>query len=68
MSATRLTGTLTCPSCRNREVRDMPEDACVYFYRCPACGVTSKPRAGDCCIFCSYGDTPCPPMQPTDRL
>ncbi|MGJ0427313.1 GDCCVxC domain-containing (seleno)protein [Methylocystis sp.] len=22
-----------------------------------------KPKAGDCCIFCSYGDMPCPPIQ-----
>ncbi|WP_083812764.1 GDCCVxC domain-containing (seleno)protein [Arthrobacter sp. FB24] len=31
--------------------------------RCAACGVTSKPKAGDCCVFCSYGDTRCPPLQ-----
>ena len=41
----------------------MPPDACVYFYRCAACGTTGKPRAGDCCVFCSYGATRWPPMQ-----
>lgn len=41
----------------------MPMDACVYFHRCTGCGATSKPRPGDCCVFCSYGDTQCPPMQ-----
>jgi hypothetical protein len=23
----------------------------------------SKPKPGDCCVFCSYGSVPCPPMQ-----
>ncbi|MEJ2256949.1 MAG: GDCCVxC domain-containing (seleno)protein, partial [Woeseiaceae bacterium] len=22
-----------------------------------------KPKEGDCCVFCSYGDTECPPVQ-----
>jgi hypothetical protein len=22
-----------------------------------------KPKSGDCCVFCSYGDVPCPPIQ-----
>ncbi|MHA2389931.1 MAG: GDCCVxC domain-containing (seleno)protein, partial [Candidatus Hodarchaeales archaeon] len=21
------------------------------------------PKQGDCCVFCSYGDVKCPPMQ-----
>ncbi|WP_330059540.1 GDCCVxC domain-containing (seleno)protein [Paenarthrobacter sp. Z7-10] len=63
MSGLQLTSTLTCPDCGNRELRDMPEDACVYFYRCEACGGTSKPLPGDCCVFCSYGDAACPPLQ-----
>ncbi|HEX6268144.1 MAG TPA: GDCCVxC domain-containing (seleno)protein [Burkholderiales bacterium] len=25
------------------------------------------PRAGDCCVFCSYGDVPCPPIQERGR-
>lgn len=41
----------------------MPTDACVYFHRRTACGAPINPTAGDCCVFCSYGDTPCPPMQ-----
>lgn len=24
---------------------------------------TITTAAGDCCVFCSYGDAPCPPMQ-----
>jgi hypothetical protein len=22
-----------------------------------------RPKAGDCCVFCSYGTVPCPPVQ-----
>jgi hypothetical protein len=44
----------------------MPTDACLYFLDCPGCGKTLKPKAGDCCVFCSYGDLPCPPVQGAD--
>ncbi|WP_457155257.1 GDCCVxC domain-containing (seleno)protein, partial [Mesorhizobium sp. P5_C1] len=35
----------------------------VHFYECKNCGVLLKPLAGDCCVFCSYADLPCPPLQ-----
>jgi hypothetical protein len=41
----------------------MPTEFCQYFYDCPACGAQLKPKAGDCCIFCSFGSLPCPPVQ-----
>lgn len=41
----------------------MPENACQRFYLCTGCGETLKPKPGDCCVFCSYADTPCPPKQ-----
>jgi hypothetical protein len=41
----------------------MPTDACLYFWSCPACGLRVRPKAGDCCVFCSYGSVPCPPKQ-----
>ena len=41
----------------------MPTDACVVFHKCGACGVLLRPKAGDCCVFCSYGSVPCPPIQ-----
>ena len=41
----------------------MPTDACVHFYQCKGCGALLKPKDGDCCVFCSYGDAPCPPIQ-----
>lgn len=55
--------TITCPSCGARHSHRMPVDACLYFLDCPACGATLKAKTGDCCVFCSYGDVPCPPVQ-----
>jgi hypothetical protein len=58
-----LDSTLTCPNCGHQTTERMPTDACVYFYVCTACGDTIKPLPGDCCVFCSYGSVPCPPIQ-----
>jgi hypothetical protein len=58
-----LTSELTCPKCGHRAVEAMPTDACIYFYECAGCGETLKPLPGDCCVFCSYGDVACPPIQ-----
>jgi hypothetical protein len=41
----------------------MPTDACQLFYECTGCGTKLRPKAGHCCVFCSYGSVPCPPMQ-----
>lgn len=41
----------------------MPTDACLFFWDCPGCGARLKPKAGDCCVFCSYGSVKCPPVQ-----
>jgi len=41
----------------------MPTDACQFFYECTGCGALLRPNAGDCCVFCSFGDVPCPPIQ-----
>jgi transcription elongation factor Elf1 len=56
---------LTCPECGHVSVATMPTDACIYFYECVACGTVLRPKAGDCCVFCSYGSVPCPPIQLT---
>jgi hypothetical protein len=45
----------------------MPTDACVVFHDCPACHARLAPKEGDCCVFCSYGDAPCPPAQAEGR-
>ncbi len=58
-----LTSTLTCPECVGVSVESMPTNACQFFYDCKHCGAVLRPLKGDCCVFCSYGDVPCPPIQ-----
>ena len=58
-----ITSELLCPFCSARHTETMPLDACIYFFECTACGAMLKPKAGDCCVFCSYGSVPCPPVQ-----
>jgi hypothetical protein len=59
----RLFATLTCPECGHRSREEMPQDACQFFYECQRCRALLKPKAEDCCVFCSYADIPCPPVQ-----
>lgn len=58
-----LKSTLTCPECGAQRTEAMPEDACQWFYECTGCGAVLRPLPGDCCVFCSYGDVACPPIQ-----
>lgn len=59
----RLESVLTCPSCGATHRERMPEDRCVVRYACAACGEELRPAAGDCCVFCTFGSRPCPPVQ-----
>ena len=58
-----LQSIITCPNCGHRGAETMPTDACLFFYDCSACGIKLRPKPGDCCVFCSYGSVPCPPVQ-----
>jgi hypothetical protein len=58
-----LACTLTCPECGRQAVEQMPSNGCVTFYECLGCHALLTPEAGACCVFCSYGDTPCPSVQ-----
>ena len=58
-----LESEITCPECGHAERETMPSDACQWFYDCKGCGALLKPKPGDCCVFCSYGSVPCPPIQ-----
>src|SRR5438445_184283 len=58
-----LQSIITCPKCGHRAEETMPTNACLFFYECSECGATLKPKSGDCCVFCSYGSVPCPPIQ-----
>ncbi|MEO8858423.1 MAG: GDCCVxC domain-containing (seleno)protein [Burkholderiaceae bacterium] len=63
MSEPLLQSTLTCPVCSHKSSETMPTNACVHFHDCAHCGALLKPKPGDCCVFCSYGSVPCPPIQ-----
>ena len=63
MNTVKLTSTLTCPSCGHQSLDQMPTDACQFFCDCKGCGVVLRPNKGDCCVYCSFGDTACPPIQ-----
>jgi hypothetical protein len=58
-----LRTTLTCPDCGNARVEIMPTDRCQIFYECRGCGTRLRRQPGDCCVYCSYGSVPCPPIQ-----
>jgi hypothetical protein len=54
---------LACPECGHITVERMPLDRCVFFYECVGCRTVLRPAAGDCCVYCSYGDKRCPFVQ-----
>lgn len=58
-----LVSSVTCPHCNARHEATMPEDACQIMLDCPACRRAIRPRPGQCCVFCSWGTVPCPPVQ-----
>ncbi|OFX02927.1 MAG: hypothetical protein A3E78_04330 [Alphaproteobacteria bacterium RIFCSPHIGHO2_12_FULL_63_12] len=60
MSEPHLQSTIVCPYCGAATRETMPVDSCLYFYDCKSCNAVLKPRVGDCCVFCSYGDVRCP--------
>ena len=62
-----LRSLITCPHCDAAREEPMPTDACVYFYECTSCKTLLRPEPGDCCVFCSFGTVPCPPVQVSGR-
>jgi hypothetical protein len=63
MATVQLESTITCPACGFATTETMPTDACQVRYPCQWCGEVLKPKAGDCCVYCSYGTVPCPSIQ-----
>lgn len=57
------TSIITCPDCGHQQEETMPTESCQFFYHCSQCEKVQRPREGDCCVFCSYGSVPCPPIQ-----
>ena len=66
MNMVALQSLLTCPECGFSKRETMPVDACQFYYECGNCRAVLRPKAGDCCVFCSYGSIPCPPVQEQD--
>ena len=58
-----LESTITCPYCKHEATETMPTNACEYFYNCKNCCELLKAQNGDCCVYCTYGTVPCPPIQ-----
>jgi hypothetical protein len=58
-----LESELTCPQCGHSTLEEMPTNSCRFFHECAKCHVVLRPKAGDCCVFCSYGSVKCPPVQ-----
>jgi hypothetical protein len=63
MASVELRSTITCPRCGHAKTETMPTDACQWFYQCEHCQAVLRPKAGDCCVFCSHGTNKCPPRQ-----
>ncbi len=58
-----LESVLTCPHCGFSKRETMPTDACQFYYECGRCKAVLRPNPGDCCVFCSFGSSKCPPIQ-----
>jgi hypothetical protein len=54
---------LTCPHCKKTYEVEMPVNYCQIVFKCLKCNENITPKKSDCCIFCSYTDIKCPPMQ-----
>lgn len=59
----KLDAELTCPHCQAVEKLRMPTDYCMWFHQCSSCDAMLSPLPGDCCVFCSFADLKCPPVQ-----
>jgi rubredoxin len=58
-----LESVVHCPKCGFESPEIMPTDFCLLRYQCKNCNFVMTPTEGKCCIFCSYGSVPCPPIQ-----
>jgi LSD1 subclass zinc finger protein len=58
-----LTSNITCPECGTAASAEMPTDARIYLYECTGCKTLLQALPGDRCVFCSFGDVSCPPVQ-----
>ncbi|MHB1298797.1 MAG: GDCCVxC domain-containing (seleno)protein [Gemmatimonadaceae bacterium] len=66
-ASSRPAAEIRCPDCGVTSLAPMPSDACLFFWDCPACDAVVRPKAGDCCVFCSFGTAPCTPRLALER-
>src|SRR5215831_7132623 len=62
-----LESVLTCLGVRRCDAGKDAHGLLSVFHECTACGTLMRPKAGDCCVFCSYGSVKCPYVQSTGR-
>ncbi|CZF82048.1 hypothetical protein GCE9029_02996 [Grimontia celer] len=58
-----LKSNITCPKCGHIKSELMPIDKPLQHYECEGCGEIMIVQEGMCCVFCAYGDAPCPQAQ-----
>ena len=63
MQSLESNSTITWPNCGFKKTETMPVSSCQFFYECLSCKTLLKPKKGDCCVFCSYGDVAYPSIQ-----
>jgi len=54
-----LIGNITCPDCKHIQQMKIPTNACQAFYKCEGCKKINMAKKS-CCVFCDWGDRPCP--------
>ncbi|MFL2848527.1 MAG: GDCCVxC domain-containing (seleno)protein [Pseudohongiellaceae bacterium] len=59
----QLVSVIRCPKCEFKKEETMPLKSCQWYYECNNCRAILRPQKGDCCVFCSFGTVPCPPVQ-----
>ena len=50
---------ITCPHCQASEAISFEVGSPPHLYRCRSCSAILKPKSGDCCILCSFGNRDC---------
>ena len=58
-----LEAKILCPHCGFSKEETMPTAYSEDRYECTRCHAILKPKKGECCVFCSYSNTVCPPVQ-----
>jgi hypothetical protein len=58
-----ITSVIACPFCGISTLEEMPTETAQRTYPCHSCSALLKVVEDECCVFCSFGDIPCPRAQ-----